>query len=71
MSTKAQGKVKTRNRSFARDLTAKTTARLTVGGITYNGHAGLGANAALGGTSTREIGANGVVTDNKDPDKRY
>jgi hypothetical protein len=69
MSTKAQGKVRTRRRSVPRDLTAKKTARLTGGIITYNGHAGLGANAALGGASTREIGANGVVTDNKDPDK--
>jgi hypothetical protein len=62
MGKKAQGKTRGRARSVARDLKAGTTSvrggaaavsELSV--IVYNGHAGLGAN--------------GIVTDNKDPDR--
>ena len=66
MNTKAQGKAKTRKRSVPRDLTARKTTSLT-GGILYNGHAGLGANAVLAGAGA--LGTGGIVTDNKDPDK--
>ncbi|HEY6510550.1 MAG TPA: phage baseplate assembly protein V [Burkholderiaceae bacterium] len=44
-------------------------------GILYNGHAGLGANAVDRGSKnevlieTLEIQHEGIVTDNKDPDK--
>ena len=68
MSTKDEGKAKPRKRSVARDLTARKTSRLT-GGILYNGHAGLGANAVLAGAGARALGTGGIVTDNKDPDK--
>ena len=68
MSTKTQGKAKARKRSMARDLTARKTSRLT-GGILYNGHARLGANAVLGGAAAGALGKDGIVTDNKDPDK--
>ena len=68
MSTKAQGKATTRKRTVARDLTARKTTRLT-GGIIYNGHAGLGANAVLAGAGAGALGTSGIVTNNNDPDK--
>ena len=69
MSTKAQGKTKTRKRSAARDLTARKTTRLTAGIVVYNGHAGLGANAMRAGAGPGAPGTGGIVTDNKDPDR--
>ena len=69
MSTKAQGKAKTRKRSVARDLTARKTTNLAGGIVVYNGHAGLGANAVLAGAGAGALGTGGIVTDNKDPDK--
>lgn len=68
MSTNIQGTAKTRKRLMPRDLTARKPTMLT-GGILYNGHAGLGANAVSGGARADALGASGVVTDNKDPDK--
>ena len=70
MSTKTQGKAKTRKRSVARDLTARKATRLTGGIVVYNGHAGLGANAVLAGAGVGALGTGGsIVTDNKDPDR--
>ena len=71
MGTKGQGKARTRKGLVARDLTARKTTRLTGGLIAYNGHAGLGANAVLAGSSSDARAAAGIVTDNKDPDKMY
>ena len=68
MSTKPQGKATTRKRTVARDLTARKTTRLT-GGIIYNGHAGLGANAVLAGAVRARSAPSGIVTNNNDPDK--
>jgi hypothetical protein len=68
MTTKTGDNAKTRTRSVAKDLTART--RLT-GGILYNGHAGLGANVSLADASPRALAPGRVVTDNKDPDGTY
>jgi len=68
MSTNVTGTAETRKRSIPRDLTARKTTTLT-GGILYNGHAGLGANAVSAGARAETLGASGIVTDNKDPDK--
>jgi len=56
MGKSHHGKAVGQKRVLTRDLT--TRAPSVKGGlIVYNGHAGLGAN--------------GIVTDNKDPDGRY
>jgi hypothetical protein len=56
MGKRHQGKAVAQKRSHTRDLTTRTSS-IKGGLIAYNGHAGLGANS--------------IVTDNKDPDGGY
>ena len=69
MSTKAQGKAKTRKRSVATGPDGKEDDQSRGRHRRYNGHAGLGANAVLAGAGAGALGTGGIVTDNKDPDK--